>query len=278
MAKITLFNRLKKLSSTPFGSALSAFFVGALILGGVGAGATWGICLVKANRALKKADEQLIAGRGALAAETLDPYRHVIKKDERACKIMISAYYAAHTADRLEWASQACIEAGNELPESYLGLAAAKEFTQRDQEALQILNNAVEKFPDTPDMVYRLGQVLRRNKRDDGAVSAFKEAMRRAPQNQQLALEVLDYLAFLERWQDAAQIARNLKSMQTENPEIKLLLARSLQRGGSPDESRGLVAEAQALLVKTPRFKEAIEKAYADVLNFGSGASGAPAN
>jgi tetratricopeptide (TPR) repeat protein len=254
---------------------LSAVFVNAgrwpAILGFtvLAGGAVWGVETLQEWRALKLADQQLQKGFGALAAETLTPYRKSLTKSEKGCQEMISAFFQARKTEVLEWASQACLEGGHEIPEAYIGIAAVREFTGRDQDALQVLNGVVGKFDKSPDIYYRMAQILRRLKRDNEAVVAYQKAVERAPQANQLVMDSLEYFSSLNRWSEARAMAEKIKDVQTDSPEVKLVIARALQRGGDKGAAESVVAAAKALLDKKPELKQAIEQNYNDVLNGG---------
>jgi tetratricopeptide (TPR) repeat protein len=235
-----------------------------LVIAGAG---VFGISVLQVSYKLGKAEEQLRKGWPALAAETIDGHRTAAIRHQTGCRIMISAYYQARRADRLEWVSQACLESGRETPEAYMGLAGARELIGRDSDALQILGQAAPKFDKIPDIYYTAAQIQRRLRRDQDALMNFGRAIERAPQNNQLALEVLEYAVSLEQWELAKGLAGKLKPVETDNPAVKLFLARILAKGGDMPSSQALVAEAKPLMEKKPaELKAALEKDFADVL------------
>ncbi len=240
-------------------------------------GVSRGICAIRAKRALALAETQLQKGFGALAAETADRYREQLSRQEKGCQVLCAAYFDARRTDRLEWMAQACIENGVELPDVYVALAAARELTGRDNDAIAILNSAATKFEKSPDPFYRLAQIFRRLKRNDAAAAGFTEAMKRAPDNGQLALEAMDFLVSLDKWADAKQIADRIRGAKTDNATVKLLLARVYKRTGDPTSAEALANEARALLSAKPDQKEALERAFADVLGGSGSAAGGPA-
>jgi tetratricopeptide (TPR) repeat protein len=238
-----------------------------VVLGGVAAyGISWGVCAVRLRRDLTRAEAQLQRGFPAAAAETLDRHRAWLTDTDRGCRALIGSYYGARRAERLEWASEACLDGGRDLIEAHLGLAAARELTGRDPDALRLLSQVAPRFDQSPDLYYRMAQIYRRNKRDDAAVGAFLEASKRAPDNAQLSMDALEYFSSINRWAEATRMAEKLRSTPTDNPEIKLLIARALQRGGNRQASELVVAQARELMGKSPELKAALERAYADVL------------
>lgn len=239
-----------------------------LVLIFLGGTAAWGICWFATKRAMARAEEQLKKGYGALAVETLDCYRRGLIRRDQGCKLLIEAYFQARRTERLEWASQACLEAGKEFPEAYLGLAAVREWVGRDREAVQILAQAVGKFDQVPDLYYRIGQIFLKNKNDVDAAIALSKAAERGPQNNQLQLEALEVLSRVQKWEEARKFATRLKDVKTESPEVILVIARALQKGGDPLSVEPLLKKAKELISKepNPQVKAALKKGYSDLL------------
>ena len=254
---------LKKSLASPFAGRMAPIAMGAAF---VLVGMIYGAFLIQTHFVVKKAEAQLQKGFGALAAETLDSYRFRLRGQEKTCRTLISAYYQSRRLDRLEWAAQACLESGLEMPEAYLGLATVRELTGREGEALQLLSGVLGKFEKIPDIYYEIAQILRRNKRDNEAAAAYMKASERAPENNQFALETLQYLSSLQKWPEARLVADRLKNIQTDNPEVKLFVARALLKGGDRKAAEPLIASARELIEKKPESKAAFEKAYPDVL------------
>lgn len=237
-----------------------------IIAGGIVGGSIWGGCAYLENRALKTAESQLQRGFPAVAMETLEDYRHSLVDEAESCVTMINTYFQARRVDKLEWVSQACLEAGQDIPEAYLGAAAAHELAGRTGDALTLLDRVAPKFDKIPDIYYRMAQILKRLERKEEAVMAYKKASERAADNQQLTLEALQYFASLERWNDAKLMAVKLKDAKTENPEVKLFIARALLKGGDQEAARKLAGEAKELVKDKPQLKTVLEKNYSDVM------------
>jgi tetratricopeptide (TPR) repeat protein len=246
------------------------------VLGGVAlgaivlcVGAAWGVCTLRTYRVLMKAEDSMTKGFGALAAERIDPVRHEVIRFERGCSVMLSAYFNSRRTERLEWAAQACLEAGKDVPEVYLALAAHRELTGRDAEALRILSQVAPRFDKIPDLYYRMSQILQRNRNVDGAVAAMIQAVERSPAQSQIVLEALEYFSGLQRWNEARQMADKLKSAPTDDPEVKLVIARALRKGGDVGSAQQLIDQAKTLLAQRPEQKARLERAYADMLGGG---------
>ncbi len=237
--------------------------VGVVVLAGV----YWEARTILIAHEMKVAQDELQKGFGALAAERLDSYRDSLIRRDDGCKELLTAYYQTRKFDRLEWASQACIEAKHEIPEDYLALAAVREETSREPEAIQILAQAAQKFDKVPDFYYRLGQIFQKEKKDQQAAVAYSRAVERAPANNQMAFDVLQYFSKTGHWNEARPLADRLKNVKTDDPEVKLVLARALMHGGDIGSAQAQADEAKKLLEKNPAAREALEQAYGDVLH-----------
>lgn len=258
MGKINFRNWNFEFMGLPVGAIVVALLI-------VAAG-SWGVTTYQARHALKRAMAQLEKGLPVVAAETIDPYREaLVKKSEQDCRVVIAIYYQARRPERLEWAAQACLDEGKVFPEAFVGWAAAREFIGRDAEALQILGNAAPKFDKVPSIYYSMAQIFRRNKRDDEAIAAFRSAIERAPNDNQLAIETAEYLYSLKKFADAKKLVDKLKDVKTDNPEVKLFLARVYLANQDKGTARTLASEANELISKHPEMKPAYEKGYSDV-------------
>jgi hypothetical protein len=91
--------------------------------------------------------------------------------------------------------------------------------------------------------------------------------MELTPQDSQLALDSLQYFISLKSEADVKFAAEKLKGVQTENPEVKLYVARALAQTGDKEGAKALAAQARELMAKKPESKDALEKAYGDVLS-----------
>jgi hypothetical protein len=81
------------------------------------AGSVWAIGAGSAQYRLTKAEAQLKKGYAQLAVETLEPCRAQLTSTTHGCQILVQVYASARRTDRLEWATQACMEAGVEFSE-----------------------------------------------------------------------------------------------------------------------------------------------------------------
>jgi tetratricopeptide (TPR) repeat protein len=236
-----------------------------VLIGGIGYGAfAWHF-----SRTVKNAEAAMAKGFPAVAAESLEWHRTCMTSNEKNCRTLLSVYFGARMPQRLEWASQACLNAGIEIPESYIGLSAARDLSGRPQEAAQILASVAEKFKDIPDIYYRLAQLLARLENSDAALGSYSQAIQRAQNNPQIALEAIEYASKLKAWSRAKPMAESIKAVQTDNPAVKLLLARVFKNAGDSVSAKAMVAEAQPMMEKSPN-KDQIAKAFSDVLGGGS--------
>jgi predicted Zn-dependent protease len=152
-----------------------------------------------------------------------------------------------------------------ETSDVYIGLAASRELTGRDGEALQILSQVTKKFDKSPDAFYRMAQIYHRAKDEPQATEATYQAALRAG-NPQISMEALQFLSKQLRWADAMRIASLVKDTETEDPEVKLVIARALQNGGDKAGAQAVSNQARALLAKHPENKAKLEIAYGDIL------------
>jgi tetratricopeptide (TPR) repeat protein len=226
-------------------------------------GAEWG----RARLRLREAEALLGKGFATLAAERLEGVRSTIASSERGCKALIAAYLGAHQPERLEWASQACITAGIETTDTYIGLAAAKEIIGQDNDALRILEGVAKKFDKSPDPLYRIAQIYRRNKKTAEAADVLAKAADLAKDQPQLSMEAMEAYSEAQRWDSARKFADRIKGVSTDNPEVKLMISRAMLKGGDREGARALALEARKLMDAKPQLKQALEQAYSDVLN-----------
>jgi tetratricopeptide (TPR) repeat protein len=251
---------------------LGTFFplAAAAILATVGAvaGGIYGYRL----HTLSKAEALMEKNFHMLAAEYLDPFRESLVNDERACRALANAYFGSRMLSRLEWATEACITNGVEPPDVVVGLSMAWEQSGRVEAAVQLLKGAEEKFKNSPEFSHRLGVIYQSQKNLDQAVQSFLEAHRRAPGLAKLALDYLVFFIQNNKWSEASVVAESLKDAQTEDPEVKLLIARAFQQTGRNEAARAQVEVAKTLLDKAPGKKDALLKNFADLLESSSGA------
>jgi tetratricopeptide (TPR) repeat protein len=218
------------------------------------------------KRTMEKTRSAISKGYGALALETIEPVKMKVLKKTDGCGLLIDTYATAKAPLQLEWASEACIELGKETPEAFLGLASSFEMRGQDGIALQALQLGIQKFERNADLYFHTAQLFKRNKNLAETTKYYVAAIERAPQNPNMVVEALQF--FLETNQNQAShaIAKNLRSAEITNPEIKLLIARGLKRGGDEAGAKTLVQEALNLLNSDPNRKAALQEAYKDVM------------
>lgn len=233
---------------------------------GIAALAFAGIQSLRRQFALAEADKFLKQGFGNLAAEAVEPVRFSLTKDESSCAILLQSYYVAHQAERLGWAAESCLSHGIENPDIYIGYAASHELQDRSGVALRILEQGLEKFGKSANIYQQMAMLYRHDKQDQLAVQAYLKAAELAPQNNQLTLEAMSFLMSQQKYPEARALADRLRYMQTEDPAVKLLLARAYRRAGERKIAQDLMEQGQSLLARAPDKRMAIEKAFEDVL------------
>jgi len=218
------------------------------------------------RRATAKARFALEMGRPAVASEWVDPYRFQLARTEKGCQALLDTYLAAKSPGNLAWTSEACLDSGIENPEIHMGLALSREMSGADQDAILILEAATKKFEKVPGLVLRIAQILKRNKNQEGATLYYSKAMELAPDNENIALESLGY--FLESRQDesARLVATKLKNAKTDNPEVKLVIARGLLRGGDATGAKMITEEAVGLVATNTQLRQRLQSSYPDLL------------
>lgn len=256
------------LSDIPIGLRFAAF-TGAVALGAFG---VFGIPELRARNAMTEAVRQDAQGLHALAADTIDPYRARLPRFKGGCEVMLSAYEGSLNWSRMEWASQACIEATRgQSPIPVVAMAQAWSHTGRVVEALRMLKQAGRaQFPKDASLPFATYRILREANQPDDALESLREASVRAPQDAQIRFEGMQYLALLKRWKEALPIAESLKDAKIENPEAMLAIARVFLNAGRRSESDALAAKVRGFMASAdPRDADqvaALKKAYSDVL------------
>lgn len=225
----------------------------------------WGANVFRAKHAIQEARDLMQSGYAALAAEKLDPLRHRIVETKDGCSALIGAYYRARQTDRLQWAAEACMRAGKSGLEAFIALAGVQEFSGRNDEALNILGQAFQRFGPSTDLYYRIAVVQAREKNVDAAVRAFVNAASSAGNNYQILMEALQYCSRSAHWKEASQIANQLRTAPTADPEVKLIIARALRNGGDNAGASTAISEAISMLEQKPDQRKLLEARYTDV-------------
>ncbi|MBL7716417.1 MAG: tetratricopeptide repeat protein [Bdellovibrionales bacterium] len=247
--------------------------IGLILLSGIGYGSYYGIQTVRVSMATTDAQESLARGFPAVAADNVEGDRYLMLSKVNSCATMIDAYFRARAFGRLEWASQACLNAGHTIVEAFLGLSAVRAAEGRDEDALSILRDAIQTFPKNPVIFVRIAELFRKNKNDNAAIQAYQAAMERAPDDAALGLNTLEYFRALKKPELVKPLATRLKGVKSEQPEVKLVIARALKETGDTAGVDQMIREADALASKNPQLKAALQKAYSDVWKSADGAA-----
>jgi tetratricopeptide (TPR) repeat protein len=239
------------------------YAAGVLVIAGA---AVWAGCEIQYRRTLSRALSAMRKNLPALAADYAECYRHRMVKSDEGCALLLAAYHDSRNLSRMEWAAQACMEAGRETPEVYLGLAAAEEASGREVEAATWLLQGTKKFPEFPELHMRMAILFRRNKRVDEAVREYSKVSELLPQNADLALKSLEYFVETKHWQEAKAVVTRLQQAKGATPEVKLLMATALQKFGDQGSASALVDEAKKMMKDQPDQMARLRKAFPDVL------------
>lgn len=237
--------------------------------------AAWGVPRLQARSALDRAADLRARGFTALALEALRPHEEALSRTAEGCRELSDLIFQAGEAVSLQATAERCLSNGVQTPEVVIGLAASRELRNDDQTALNILNGALKQFKESPDLPFRMGVILRRNKNTEGAANAFSLAASLAPKNAQLQLNIVRILAELEAWKKAAEAAARIKDEKTEDPEVKLVLARVFLRAGDSETARQTLGSAKSLLSRVDDNRsQQLRRAYEDVFAIESGSDG----
>ncbi len=219
------------------------------------------------KQALQKAEDEGKRGFWALAYENLEPFRFKLIKNEKDCNLILNVYANFRKAERLDWAAQACLESGVETYGMYLSLAIAQELYGRDQDALLLLDQMAKKYDKEAESYRQMAGIFLRNKDEARTGEALYKASLRT-ENPQIKLDAVTTLLRLKRDNDALTIALTLRDVPTENPEVKLIIARALIAGRDSTGGLPQINEAKGLMMKLDAERVTqIERDYADVLN-----------
>ena len=213
-----------------------------------------------------KAAEEGKRGFWALAAEKVDRHRFDMLSNENDCNTLLNVYANAKKAERLEWAAQACLEDGIETYGAYMSLVMSQELLGRDQEALQLMDQISKKFDKAVTVFQRMANAYLRQKDEARATEAMLMAASRS-QDPQVKLDTLQILLKQNRNEEAMNLALTLKGVATENPEVKLIIARALIAGKEATGGSAQINEAKFLMMKLdPAKRQQIESQFADVI------------
>jgi tetratricopeptide (TPR) repeat protein len=201
----------------------------------------------------------------ALAADQGECYRHRMVKSEEGCALLLAAYHDSRNLQRMEWAAQACMDAGRETPEVYLGLAAAEEAAGRDLAALQRLLEAEKKFPQKAEVYLRMATIFKRNKRVDEAAQSYHKVVELLPQNADMTLEAFRYFVSVEKWADAKKMVDRLQAVQGVPVELKFLMARALFKFGDQASARLMAEEGRKMLGRDSSALSAFKQTYPEL-------------
>jgi len=92
------------------------------------------------------------------------------------------------------------------------------------------------------------------------------EGFARTPNDQPLAIEILQFLTNNKKWSQAALLAEKMKAMDVKNLEALLLMSRAIQQSGNPAGAKILVEKVILELGNLQvNQKNTLERNYNDV-------------
>jgi hypothetical protein len=165
------------------------------------------------------------------------------------CRFLVEVYASTHIVDRLQWAAEACLHGGQQIPEAYAGWAAAREMIGQDGDAIRILTDGKRAFPLSPIIPLQLARIYRRNGTNGEAGVEYGNAVVAAPDNAQIAHEAMVYYFLQNRLQDALEMARRFnRTSADKTAEMVLMAARVQLKAGDRAGSRETARLAEPLL------------------------------
>jgi len=254
----------------PNWSAIVAFFkkpvmmVIVFLIVSCGAWCVWK--KVSLNQTLKQISQFNRKGFFALSVDVAGPVRWELAKSSRGCQLMMETYELARSVSGLQWTGQACLNAGIESVDVYLGLSIAQELSGDDFGALRLLSMVVKKFDKLPNIHYKMARIFQKNKRDSEALISYKQAHLRAPDNQQILFHALKFVEESKKWKSGLFFADRLKVANVQNVEIVLLGARIFKKLKDSASLRSLLVQVKELIIKNPGLKAQLQKSYKDLI------------
>ena len=207
----------------------------------------------RAEYVLWRADKILTEkGFASLAGEMLYPYRHLLIYQEKGCRVMLTAFFEGRLMDRADWAAQACLEAGTEIPEAYIALAGVREATGRQEEALGIYQAAIRKFPKDASILFKSARLFLKANMGDEAEKNFIAAATEVPQNIGVQVDTLAFLVQRRNWTAARVIADRVRSSgQALKPQVNIVMAETYLKtsdvGSAQDQIKAASASWKAM-------------------------------
>jgi tetratricopeptide (TPR) repeat protein len=116
-----------------------------------------------------------------------------------------------------------------------LGLLLVEE--QRFKEAAGFLKTAVDLLPQRARVQYNYALLLQKLDRHDEAQAVLESAGQLDPQDRDIVYALVVFYTQDGKWQDALRYARELQSLEPDNPATARLIERLERGGNSPSEA-----------------------------------------
>ena len=123
------------------------------------------------------------------------------------------------------------------------GLALALSANLQPQEAQEILQQLVPKYPDQPYFLHALAAAQLEAKDQAGALKTFDAALRRFPDNRALILSDVRTLLTNRKSEEARKLLQQYSLHHSPTPDVYSLLAETYSQLGQDAESHRFVAE-----------------------------------
>lgn len=247
-----------------FESPVFRVLVVVLGLSGLGYGGWWGVRTIQIRSALDDARTANEQGFPLVAADRLESLRHGMVQSAEGCAVLIDTYFRARQSSSLDWASQSCLFNKHETLEAFLGLATVRSWEGREDEALRILAITATRFQQSPVPHLRAAEIWQKNKKPERAVEAYQVALKLAPNDTTMSLNAMEYFRSVKRSDLVKPLAARLAHENFEQPEARVLVARSLKETGDAATAKQILTSVETALSKNPGVLEALKQQYSD--------------
>lgn len=231
------------------------------------AGIAWGWGEFQFRRSVKEGTQYLAQGYGHLAWTTLRPHRDRLLSETKYCPVFINSALESESWSDVAWAAEACRSGGFEGLDPELAMAIASEKQKLPDRAAVWAERAMRRSPKDLRPYIFLSRLLR-EKAPEESLKWLLQATQLNPNDAQLALDAANALASRGDWAAARQFADRLVNEQTQDPAVKLLIARILLNSGDKPRARAVRQVAEEWMKRLPQDQyQRLRNEYVDVFH-----------
>ena len=153
----------------------------------------------------------------------------------------------------------------NPSAEQSLAAAQAALRQKHNAKAIQILQNALQRFPDDDKLQVELGRAYLYDHQDDRAIGLFREILGKHPSNRPAKLELARALGYRHDYDASNQLYRELLASKTDDEAASVGLVRNLIHQKRTAEARQELDRALARHPNSPtlaKYKGYVHKGY----------------